>query len=332
MTTLSRASVPTDVTIRPLTADDLPALLDLVRAGRTADGATEPITLEDIRHNWFGDPATRLGTDTFGAINVGRLVGFCWVLTKDRPESAVKLFVAGEVHPDERRRGIGTELLRRADARANEVFIDHRAAVTGEVFVETPADNPGRQALFSDAGYRAVRTFATMRRSVRGGPPAVPDPPGFTFVQWRPELDDATRLAHNDAFRDHWGSDPTTRERWQHVVSGWPGFSRAASWLALDGDTVVGYTLCAAADPTYDPPRLGWLGTIGVRRDYRRRGLASALIARSLGSLRDVGADEAGLDVDIDNPSGAPRVYEALGFRIIRRSQIWSRTIEPRGT
>jgi mycothiol synthase len=327
-----RYSAPADVTVRPLTAADPAALLDLVRAGRAADGVAESISLDDLRHNWFGDPTTRLADDTFGAVADGRLIGFCWVLAKDLPEGAVKLFIAGDVDPDERRRGIDSDLLRRADLRANEIVSGHGPKVSSEVFLESTAENPGRTALFLDAGYRIVRTFSTMRRATAVDLPDVPDPAGITFVQWRPDLDEATRLAHNDAFRDHWGSDPTGPERWQHVVSGWPGFSASASWLALDGDTVAGYTLCVAADSAAPPPRLGWLGTIGVRRDYRRRGLASALIARSLRSLRDGGADEAGLDVDADNPSGAPRVYAALGFRVTRRSDIWSRTIEPRGT
>jgi mycothiol synthase len=75
--------------------------------------------------------------------------------------------------------------------------------------------------------------------------------------------------------------------------------------------------------------RLGWLGTIGVRRGYRRRGLASALIARSLAGFRDAGAAEAGLDVDLENPSGAPRVYGALGFGVTRRSTIYVKSITP---
>jgi len=327
-----RSAARTDAIVRPLSEADPAALLALVRDGRAADGVAEPISLDDLRHNWFGDPTTHLAEDTFGAIVGERLVGFCWVLAKDLPEAIVKLFIAGEVDPDERRRGIGDELLRLADLRANEIVSGHGPNVSGEVFLESTADNAGRTALFTNAGYRIVRTFSTMRRSITTDLPDVPDPAGITFVQWRPDLDEATRLAHNDAFRDHWGSDPTSPERWQHVVSGWPGFSAPASWLALDGDTVAGYTLCVAADSSAPRPRLGWLGTIGVRRDYRRRGLASSLIARSLRSLRDIGADEAGLDVDADNPSGAPRVYGALGFRVTRRSEIWSRTIEPRGT
>ena len=64
--------------------------------------------------------------------------------------------------------------------------------------------------------------------------------------------------------------------------------------------------------------RRGWLDHVSVRRPWRRRGLASALIAESLRALADAGMTDAALGVDAENPSGALRVYENLGFRRTR--------------
>ena len=58
----------------------------------------------------------------------------------------------------------------------------------------------------------------------------------------------------------------------------------------------------------------GWLDHVSVRRPWRRRGLASALIADSLRALRDRGLEQAALGVDSQNPTGALGVYETLGF------------------
>jgi ribosomal protein S18 acetylase RimI-like enzyme len=66
--------------------------------------------------------------------------------------------------------------------------------------------------------------------------------------------------------------------------------------------------------------RRGWLDHVSVRRPWRRRGLASALIADSLRALRDEGMTEAALGVDAENLSGALRVYESQGFRAVRTS------------
>jgi ribosomal protein S18 acetylase RimI-like enzyme len=64
--------------------------------------------------------------------------------------------------------------------------------------------------------------------------------------------------------------------------------------------------------------RRGWLDHVSVRRPWRRRGLASALIAESLRAIADAGMTDAALGVDAENPTGALRVYESLGFRPTR--------------
>ena len=53
----------------------------------------------------------------------------------------------------------------------------------------------------------------------------------------------------------------------------------------------------------------------GCLRGLRGRGLASALIARSLQVLKEQGASEAELGVDAENESAAFRLYERLGYR-----------------
>ena len=123
------------------------------------------------------------------------------------------------------------------------------------------------------------------------------------------------------------GSDALGPDSWRHFVHGSPGFRADCSWLALDGQTVAGYTLCSVTNQADGAP-IGWLGTIGVRRAYRRRGIASALIARSLASFAACGAVAAGLDVDAENVTGAVRVYGALGFRTWEASVIYTKRID----
>ena len=59
----------------------------------------------------------------------------------------------------------------------------------------------------------------------------------------------------------------------------------------------------------------GWTENIAVRRPWRKRGLARALIIRSLAMLKAQGMTEAALGVDTQNTSGALRVYESCGFK-----------------
>ncbi|MCW2810356.1 MAG: family N-acetyltransferase, partial [Friedmanniella sp.] len=59
----------------------------------------------------------------------------------------------------------------------------------------------------------------------------------------------------------------------------------------------------------------GWTDRLGVRPEWRGRGIASALLYRSMQSFRAAGLDAAGLGVDADDEKGAVRLYEQLGYR-----------------
>jgi ribosomal protein S18 acetylase RimI-like enzyme len=64
----------------------------------------------------------------------------------------------------------------------------------------------------------------------------------------------------------------------------------------------------------------GFLDDIGVIRGWRKRGIASALIVAAMQALQDAGLTVASLGVDTENPTGALRLYENLGFQATRRS------------
>jgi mycothiol synthase len=319
---------PLDVRVRPLVASDAPAVVDLLLASRAADGIREPISREELRHLWFDHPNVAFATDTLTAVaHDGSLAGIVGLFTRDQPASAVRVFVPGAVHPDARRRGIGTRLLRWAEERGRVLAAGVAGAGTRQLDGEAAETAVDRIALFERHGFRPARSFLTMRHDLGAVATGGPLPAGVVGAAWRPDLDDATRLAHNDAFRDHWGSDPLSVDRWQHFVAGMPGFRADCSWLAIAGDEVVGYTLATVNTPS-SGALVGWLGTIGVRRSWRHQGIASALIRRSLASFAAAGAAGAGLDVDADNPTGAVRVYTTLGFRPTETSIIFSKQLD----
>jgi ribosomal protein S18 acetylase RimI-like enzyme len=62
---------------------------------------------------------------------------------------------------------------------------------------------------------------------------------------------------------------------------------------------------------------------IGVGRAWRRRGLARALIARSLQAQKAAGMSESALVADSDSISGVTRLYEICGFQVVRRNTVY---------
>jgi ribosomal protein S18 acetylase RimI-like enzyme len=152
--------------------------------------------------------------------------------------------------------------------------------------------------------------------------PAEATPLPVRIEGYEPALAERVRAAHNEAFADHWSSEPLTPELWTRDFVGDPYFRGDLSFVAFDGGEVAGYTVNYVAEADWEAAgiREGWVGQLGVRRPWRKRGLATALLVRSMRAFRDAGLDAASLGVDAENPTGALGVYERIGFRPFRRS------------
>jgi mycothiol synthase len=102
-------------------------------------------------------------------------------------------------------------------------------------------------------------------------------------------------------------------ERWQHFMDHNPDLDPALWFMALDGDEVAGVSLCYAK--SHDDPKLGWVGTLGVCRPWRKRGLGLVLLQHSFGELYRRGQCKVGLGVDADSLTGATRLYLKAGMQ-----------------
>ena len=234
----------------------------------------------------------------------------------------------GFVHPEFRRRGLGTALLEWSLDR-----IRQRATVEDpgvNVTVEGGAEDQeaAHRALLEGAGFDIVRHFFLMRRATLDDVPEAPMPPGLEI---RPVTEDQRReiiAAEFEAFRDHWGHREMTEEAVQTTLK--MAELNTDLWVvAWDGDQVAG-----AVENWIWPEeneklgvKRGWLERISVRRPWRRRGLAKALTARSLILLREAGMEEGMLGVDSQNPNGALGLYEGLGFEVYSRAAAYRRPL-----
>jgi ribosomal protein S18 acetylase RimI-like enzyme len=91
--------------------------------------------------------------------------------------------------------------------------------------------------------------------------------------------------------------------------------------VAWEGDQVAGMVLNFLNEKENEEyHRLrGWTENISVRKPWRRRGLASALLTRSLQMFKVMGMDHAALGVDTQNLTGALDLYEGVGFIVEKR-------------
>jgi mycothiol synthase len=191
--------------------------------------------------------------------------------------------------------------------------------------------NAGANALARGEGFEQARWFFEMHRTGldRELPeiPALPD-----GIEVRPVEESQYRAiwrADIEAFRDHWGGGDESDEAFRRYQDA-PSFDPSLWVVAWEGDEVV----AASVNTIYHEDnktlavKRGWLDSIFTRRPWRKRGLASALIVRSLHVLADRGIGIAALGVDADNPSGALRLYESHGFSVVERASAWRKPLE----
>lgn len=324
---------------RALTPADLDPWFDLIDRMQAADANTERWTrsgLERSLHISWVD----LGADTVVGIDADGVFR-AFARNAFRPGGTDDLSIAlhGGVDPLWRGRGIGRQVLawQRARAVANvadlRAMSAHAASLPARVGTFAEEQMRGKARLLGAAGFEPRRWFEVMRRPLTDADLWIPDPvlpDGLEVVRYGADVSERVRVAHNEAFLDHWGSNPATEEAWRIGHEEDEAFRPASSFVivnaAADGQPVVGYVLNDEYVDEWDQlgHSEGYVGTLGVVRAWRGRRLARALLELSAREFRLRGHPSMGLDVDADNPSGAGRLYANVGFVRASRSTYYS--------
>lgn len=313
---------------RPPTEADIPGIHAVAVAADAVDHPDWSTPREEIADT-FDLPHIDHARDSLVAVDAeGTIVAFGSAFLHPARAGTLTVNVGGAVHPEWRRRGIGSRLLTWQRARGLEQLAEAAAALeddaagwTADLKTYAEEGNLDARAVAEHAGFAPERWFTTMERDMTLPVPEVAAD-GVTVAPYTHDRDDDARLARNDAFRDHWGSQPSQPETWAKFVGG-PFFRADLSRLALDGDgRIVGF--CLATVNEDDWVTMGassaYIELVGVVRSHRGRRVAPAVIAGTLAAIRSAGLDRAVLDVDTESPTGANTLYERLGFHATARS------------
>jgi ribosomal protein S18 acetylase RimI-like enzyme len=299
---------------RPLTFDqasDVAALMNRYERHWEIPVLTPVREVEDD----LTEPFLDLELDTRGYWLEARLVAYGMVHHRPSGEREERVHLIGTVDPGYRGQGIGRHLLEWELERGTEKV----AVCDPEIpwYLRTAAldwieDN---FRLYRRFDIEPVRYIQEMIRAL--DEPVTPrKPEGVEIIPWDRSLDEQTRTALNEAFVDHWGSTPMHPEAFDHRI-GRASVRLDLSFQAVDGAEVVGYAMNGffPEDEEVTGRREGWVESLGVRRAWRGRGVASALLEHSFNAFLEAGMTHSMLGVDTENPTGAFRVYENVGYQ-----------------
>jgi GNAT superfamily N-acetyltransferase len=303
-------------------AGDAAIVTDLNNRGDEADGLEWRSSPEETaawleRSNDQFDVSRDVEVVELGGVPVA----FSEVQWIDTTDGLREYRLGGMVDPDWRRRGIGRWLMRRMERHAGTLAARYPTELPQVFGSWCPDSRVGKRILLEQEDYQPARWFFEM---VRHDMEQVELPPLPEGIEVRPVAPDAYRQlwdADVEAFQDHWGGFDGSEVVYQSWLKD-PKFDPRLWVVAWDGDEIAGgviNTISEAENAAFNRRR-GWLQSVFTRRPWRRRGLARALVGRSLVLLRERGMTSAGLGVDADNPQAATRIYEEAGFAVDTRS------------
>jgi mycothiol synthase len=314
--------------IRPPAADDIPAIVDVLNADWLDIQGRADSTIEEYTRSWAAPDANPTADMRIATTLDGTVVGVMHVTNRS---PYVRSWIWGCVHPVYRGQGLGTRLTEWGTARTRERIPAAPPDARVVAGCNTPSTHRLGAELLRNLGFQPVRSFYHMKIAMDSPPPAPVWSPGITVRSMQPDQEEAVYRAMREAFRDHWGYVDAPFEEgfplWQHFIRTYPHYEPDCFFLAMDGDEIAGIANCFPVDNEF--PEMAWVDDLGVRRPWRRQGIALALLHHAFGVFYRRGIRQVGLGVDASSLTGATRLYEKAGMHVFRQFDSYEKELRP---
>jgi mycothiol synthase len=298
---------------------DLQAICDLSNLIDAVDKLDDNHSVEDTRQAMLDpnrDPQrdVRLWEDA-----AGRLVGFgaMWIPRAQPDADKVDADLYMRIHPDTRLQGLEDEILAWGEARTREVARER--GVKAQLFSGAREHYSYGRSVLEAHGYTIARYFYKMERPLDQPLPDPEFPPGYTLRHVNGDADVERWVeCFNQSFIDHWGFHPATVERRRYRMA--DPLYEAELDLVVEAPNGEFAAFCSCRIDPDDNARNnrseGWVNVLGTRRGHRKIGLGRATLLAGMHVLKAHGVATAVLGVDAENPTGALRLYESVGFHV----------------
>ena len=304
--------------LRPFAGDsDYEAMSKVQYALRDAGQIESVLNASEIKNTLTHSPNFDISKDIMLAESDGAVIGFCrcfWEL--GARDTGIVLHLPLYTHP-ESPQIVDQALFDWGYKRLQDIYKAIPGNHAAELRTFALDKHTKRHILYEVNGLTPIRFYHDMRRDLLTDP--IPERPLPTGISVRPALPADYRKiwdASVIASADERGSTVPAEEdfiRWQGETEFQP-YLWQVGWF---GDQPVGMVtnFVNLAENEYFKRHRGYTESIWVLREFRKQGLASALITRSMTMFKAMNMHETALGVDSENPSGALGLYENLGYK-----------------
>lgn len=324
--------------LRPYTPLDVQSVVDVINAD-SLKTLGYPRAVIDGVGNLRIVRYVPLSSDKAVAVNAqDEIVGYACVADK---ENGIVTELGGAVHPQHWGKGVGQLLMEWAEERAHNLSNGTPSGVRAVLQANLFEAEIEAIKLFSDSGYVKMREWVHMVLEM-DEPFLVMSLPGEMTIR---EMDlnndwDIVGPAMDEAFQDHWGAilqsmfpeEPKEEAKAEEPeedndipsddsYSNTPGYC----FIVLDGAKVAGGILCNAR--LVERADTGRVGSVFVRREYRRRGVGQFLMKTAFNAFWQHGVKRIILDTDSASFSQSVSFYTGLGMKPYRREVLYEKEI-----
>lgn len=305
--------------VRPIELEDAGAIHALTRRWETFWDAPLVTPMHEVEEE-LETPHISLATDTRGYWLDETLVAYGRIWHRPSGVGQERAYVQGFVDPSHRAAGMGRALIAWQIGRATEILLDIDNPLPKYIRAHEWDWIDETHRLYHRFGLEPVRYFTEMLKPLDGVSPVDPIE-GVDIIPYSRDRDTDALEAINLAFADHWGSTPTDLQSFTHRLNG-RGTALDTSLLAIADGKVVGVALNAhyPEDEELLGRRDGWVETLGVLREWRKRGVATALLKQSFNAFLQRGFTHSAIGVDTASRTDAHRLYSNAGYTPTHRS------------
>jgi mycothiol synthase len=273
--------------------DDIPTIVELA-----SQHSPEPLAEATLRTEW-SSPRIDLERDA-------RIEANAYVLVESFDEDRVWVGIDGRP---------SRELIDWAEARALELGT--------RILSGAWSTNGAVLEVLEQRGFRLVRHSHRMLIDLDQPTPEPTWPDGIELRTFEPGDERLFYDVHQETFQDSWEPIDEPYDEWAHWLLSPPTFVPELWFLAAESGRPAGIAICHPHSSMLDH---GWIRILGVKRNWRRRGVGRALLYHAFTEFRRRGLVAAGLGVDAESLTGAHRLYEEVGMRVHARFDIYEKS------
>lgn len=308
--------------------EDIPGILALIERMRPVDGFDWHVSEQDLVDDFENLPDSDPKRDILIAEKDSAIVAYSQVWWALDPNGLLLYYFSVNVSPELRNTELGDALMEWCETRSRENSKAHDPDVKKLFNVSLMDKMEYFSGLLKKHDYWVYRHGLSLVRPDLENIPDCRLPEGLEIRDVDPENHGKIRIAWNEACRDMRGQIPISEEEW-NIWSRQSSFDPTLWSIAWQGEEVVGtvFGMINAESNELNSRRRGMVEFISTRKDWRGKGVAKALMCRTMRLLKERGMTEAALGVDEENPSGARHLYEKMGFRVTGRATFYRKEL-----